>query len=102
MTYEEEVLKELKDINEGVHANSLSLARVEGDIQLHTSQIDRNTSDIAKNSQDRKDSDRRLHQRIEKVDGKLNSLLIKVTGAATAAGAAAGSVINAILGRNGG
>ncbi len=96
MTYEEDVLNELKDIKEGVNGNSLSLARVEGDMKVHAIQIERNKEDIAKHEVDSKDSDRRLFKGIEKVDGKVNGMLLKVTSAATAAGAAAGTVASAI------
>lgn len=103
MTHEEDVMKELKHIKDGVHGNSLAAARIEGDIKLHTSQIERNTDDIAKNDESRRDSDRRLHNRIEKVDGKLNKIVVRVATAATAAGAAAGGAINAVMNRiNGG
>ncbi len=99
MTYEEDVLRELKEIKEGVNGNSISLETVKGDIKLHTNQIDRNEADISRHDAERKDSDRRLHLRIEGVDGKVNGMLLKVTSAATAAGAAAGAAINAIANR---
>lgn len=97
MTFEKEVLDELKDIKEGVNGNSLSLARVEGKMEVHDVRIERNTDDIAKHELDSKDSDRRLHKRIEGVDKKVNGMLLKVTSAATAAGAAAGTVATAIV-----
>lgn len=98
MTIEDQILKEVRDVKKGVGENAIALARVEGDIKLHTSQIERNTSDIAKHDQSRRDSDRRLHLRIEKVDGRLNKILLKVTGAATAAGAAASALMSRING----
>lgn len=103
MTKEDQILAELKemkadgkDVKTAVQNSELAVARIEGDIKLHSAQIDRNTTDIAENERGRKDSDRRLHERIEGVEGKLNSLLIKVTSAASAAGAAAGAVASAI------
>ncbi len=65
MTYEDKVLQELKemkadgkDTKVAVQNSELAVARIEGDIKLHTSQIDRNTADIAQNELARKDSDR--------------------------------------------
>lgn len=106
MTKDDQILEELKEIKadgketkQAVQNNGLALVRVNGDIKLHANQIDRNTTDIAKHELDRKSSDRRLHERDEKIDGKVNGMLLKVTGAATAAGAAAGAAINAIVSR---
>ncbi len=103
MTKEDLILEELKEMKAdgketktAVQNSELAVARIEGDIKLHKSQIDRNTADIAQHSQARKDSDRRLHERIEAVDGRVNGLIVKVTSAATAAGAVAGSIANAI------
>lgn len=103
MTYEKDVLQKLDRIQEGVNGNSVSLARVEGRMETHDVQIERNTDDIAKHDLERKDSDHRLHKRVEKVDGKLNSTLLKLTGAAATAGAAASAAWNAVASRiNGG
>lgn len=99
MTFEKDVLTELKVIKEGVNENSLSLARVEGRMEVHDVQIERNKDDIAKHELDSKDSDRRLHKRIETVNSKFNNALLKLTGAAATAGAAAGAAINAIANR---
>ncbi len=106
MTKEDEILAELKEMKAdgketktAVQNSELALVRINGDIKLHGNQIDRNTADIAKHEADRKDSDRRLHERIESVDGRVNGLIVKVTSAATAAGAAAGAVANAIASR---
>jgi len=104
MTKEDQILTELKEMKAdgketktAAQNSALAVARIEGDIKLHASQIDRNTTDIAQNNLSRKDSDRRLHERIEGVDGKVNGMLLKVTGAATAAGAAAGSIATAVV-----
>ena len=97
MTYEEDVLKDLSDIKKGVNGNAVSLARVEGRMEVHDVQIGRNTEDISKHDLERKDSDHRLHKRIETVNGNLNSALLKLTGAAATAGAAAGAAMNAIV-----
>jgi hypothetical protein len=93
MTVEDQILKEVREIKKdgkathiAVQNSALAIARIEGDIKLHTSQIERNTSDIAKNE-----------VKIGKVDGRVNGLIVKVTGAASAAGAAAGAVANAIV-----
>lgn len=103
MTFEKDVMAELKDIKEGVNGNSISLTRVEGKMEVHDVKIGRNEDDIAKHDLERKDSDHRLHKRIEKVDGKLNNALLKLTGAAATAGAAAGAAWNALANRiNGG
>ncbi len=103
MTKEDLVLEGLKDrkaeakeTKTAVQNSVLAVARIAGDIKLHTSPIDRTTTDIAQNELARKDGDRRLHERIEGVDGRVNGLIVKVTSAATAAGAVAGSIANAI------
>jgi len=56
MTVEDQILKEVKEIKKdgkathlAVQNSALAIARIEGDVKLHTSQIERNTSDIAKN-----------------------------------------------------
>ena len=106
MTKDDLILEELKEIKAdgketktAVQNSALALVRINGDIKLHKNQIDRNTTDIQKHEAARKDSDRRLHERIEKVDGKVNSALLKLTGAAATAGAAAGAAMNAIANR---
>jgi hypothetical protein len=110
MTKEDQILSELKEMKAdgketktAVQNSALAVTRIEGDIKLHGNQIDRNEADIARHQVDRKDSDRRLHDKIEGVDRKLNKMVVKVASAATAAGAAAGGVINAVMTRiNGG
>ncbi len=104
MTKEDQILAELKemkadgkDTKTAVQNSELAAARIEGDIKLHANQIDRNTADIQKHEAARKDSNRRLHERIEGVDGKLNKIVLRVLTAATAAGTAAGGAINAVM-----
>ena len=70
-------------------------------MEVHDVRILRNTEDISKHEVSSMDSDRRLHLRIEKVDGRLNRILLKVTGAATAAGAAASAVLSRFNGGGG-
>ena len=96
MTFEKDVMEELKTINGNVNDTKVATARIEGKLDTHEIQIKRNEKDIEANEGAMAKGDKANEKAIGKVDGKVNGMLLKVTSAATAAGAAAGAAINAI------
>jgi len=82
-----EIRKDGKEIKTIVTTSQIEIVEVKGKIELNAAEIMHNRIDIGKQE-----------TRIDKLNGRLNGLAVKVAGAASAAGAIAGSISSFLRG----